>query len=263
MVAGYPGEIRRLEAQAALSWADELRALRGIGLMDGMRILDVGGGPGAVARRLAEALPASDIILVDRDPALLEEARRVLAPYGARVAVLEGAAEDLPPAARGVDFALARLVLQHVADPVAAARGVRRALRPGGTFAAVDVDGGLWGVAAPFFPETAASYARAWMAQAARGGDRFIGRKLWPVLRRAGFRNVTLDLVVSHSGESGLDPFLPLIDPLELQPMVADGVLSLTEYAAMTVAYRRFVGDAEPFLLTVGFLAAGEAPPRA
>ncbi|MCK9897880.1 class I SAM-dependent methyltransferase [Frankia sp. AgB32] len=260
MVAGYPGELRRLEAQAALSWADELRALRRLGLTDGMRVLDVGGGSGTITRRLAEILPTSDIVMVDQDPALLAEARRILAPFGTRVIVLQGTAEQLPQTACGVDFALARLVLQHVADPVAVAREVRDALRPGGTFAVLDVDGGMWGVAEPYFPETAAFHARAWMAQSTRGGDRFIGRKLWSVLRHAGFQEVTLDLVVSHSGDSGLGPFLAVIDPLELQPMVADGVLSLTEFAAMTAAYRRFVTSAESFLLTVGFLAAGRVP---
>lgn len=261
MVAGLAGELRRLEAQAALSWPSELRQLRGLGLQDGMRVLDVGCGSGAVTQRLAEVLPSSPIVVVDQDADLLEEARRALAPYRERVTVLAGDVEDLPAAAHGADFALARFVLQHVADPVAVADGVRRALRPAGTFAVLDVDGGLWGVAEPFFPETTTLYARAWAAQSARGGDRFIGRKLWRVLRQAGFQDLKLDLVASHSGEAGLDPFLPLIDPAELQPLVADGVLDLAGYGRMVAAYRRFVADEDAFVLTVEFLAAGRVPP--
>ncbi len=259
-VAGLDGELLRLEAQAQLSWPAELAALRRAGLRDGVTVLDAGCGSGAITARLAQALPGARILALDSDPELLAHARRRLAEHGERVRVLEGTVQDPPPAARGADFALLRLVLQHQADPVDAVRGLAATMAAGGVLAAIDVDGGLWGLAEPFFPELMAIHARAWQSQQQRGGDRFIGRRLTRILSRAGLLEPTLELAAAHSDQLGTERFAALLDPQELQPRVADGTLTLAEYGRLHAAYRRFMQDPEALVMTVSFVAAGRVP---
>lgn len=256
-VAGLEGELRRLEAQAEISWPAELQALRRAGLTDGITVLDAGCGSGAITSRLAQALPDARIVALDSDADLLAHARQRLEVHGKRVQVIEGDLHDPPPAARGADFALTRLVLQHLRDPVGAVRALSATIAPGGTFAAIDVDGGLWGLAEPFFPDLEAIHARAWGSQADRGGNRFVGRRLPRILAAAGLQEPTLELAAVHSDQLGKERFAPLLDPQELQPRVADGTLTLTEYGRLHAAYRRFMEDPEALVLTVSFVAAG------
>lgn len=254
-VGGLPAEIDRLDLQAALGWPEERRLLREFGLVDGMRVVDVGCGPGALSARLAEAFPSCELLGVDPDPDLLEAARRRVPS----ASFLAGTAESLPLPDDSVDMAVARLVLQHLPDPVAAAREVRRVLVPGGRFVVIDVDGGLWGVASPLDPGLAAIQAKAWTAQRRHGGDRMIGRRLARILAAAGFSDPALRLYSYSSDDAGMDAIAPLIDPVSLGPLVEDGVVSPQEWAVATGIHRRFVADPDAYVLLVGFAAAGTA----
>ena len=255
MTGGLPQELARLETQAALGWAEEQRLLLELGLRDGERVLELGCGSGALLHRLRGLLPASPLIGVDADAELLDHAR-------ARVGdadLVQADAGDLPLADATVDFAVARLLFQHVADPVVVAREARRVLRPGATLAVVEVDGELWGVATPHIPELGAIHAKAWSAQTWRGGDRFIGRRLWRILTAAGFRDVTVRPYAYHSDELGLDAFAELISPTSLAPLLADGTLSPDEYARAVRGYDQFRASPDAFIMLVGLVAAGRA----
>jgi SAM-dependent methyltransferase len=88
-------------------------------------VLDVGGGNG----RLARLLPTLSMrcLLIDLSPAMLD-----LAP---RPAVRADGAR-LPVASASADAVAALYTLYHYEDPLAPIREARRALRPGGLFAA-------------------------------------------------------------------------------------------------------------------------------
>jgi SAM-dependent methyltransferase len=255
MTGGLPHEVARLETQAALGWGEEQRLLRELGLRDGQRVLELGCGSGAVLARLRALLPASPLVGVDADAELLHHARGRVGD----AELLQADVGDLPLADESVDFAVARLLFQHVADPVAVAIEARRVLRPGGTLAAVDVDGELWGVATPHLPDLSAIHAKAWSAQTRRGGDRFIGRRLWRVLSAAGYSDVAVRPYAYHSDELGLDAFADLISPTSLAPLLADGTLSPEEYGRAVRGYEQFRASPDAFILLVGLVVAGRA----
>ena len=66
-----------------------------VGGFDSGPILDLGCGSGLVAQMLLDRLPAASIFGVDASPAMLDLARRRLAPYGDRALLMEGDLTDL------------------------------------------------------------------------------------------------------------------------------------------------------------------------
>ena len=109
------------------------QALAGIaGVRPGQRVLDVGCGPGALARELAALLGADRVAAVDPSEPFAEACRRRLPGVHVEVAP----AEALPFADDAFDHALSQLVVNFMTDPVAGVREMSRVTRPGGTVAA-------------------------------------------------------------------------------------------------------------------------------
>jgi len=101
-------------------------------------VLDLGGGTGALSAAVLGRLPEARVTVLDVDRAMLDEARRRLAPFGARVEFREGSFLGPLPAA---DAVVASLALHHVHDLVAKTdlyRAVHDALPPGGVFLNLD-----------------------------------------------------------------------------------------------------------------------------
>ena len=106
------------------------------GIAAGMRVLDVGCGPGALTTELVARLGPDAVAAVDPSEPFVEAVRRRLPGVDARLA----SAEQLPFADDEFDAALAQLVLHFVGDPEAGMRELRRVARPGGTLAACTWD---------------------------------------------------------------------------------------------------------------------------
>ncbi|WP_370524047.1 methyltransferase domain-containing protein [Cellulomonas sp. APG4] len=108
-------------------------------LRPGMRLLDVGCGPGTLTVDLARRVTPGEVIGVDRSAAVLDLAR-------AEAAGLDGVTFEvadvmsLPYEDASFDVVHAHQVLQHLADPVGALREMRRVTRPGGLVAVQDAD---------------------------------------------------------------------------------------------------------------------------
>jgi SAM-dependent methyltransferase len=136
-------EHERLRAQARV-WEEATgRLLDQVGLARGARCLDAGCGPGETMRQLAQRVgPAGEVVGVDLDAGLGADAVEALHAAGHRqcsfAAVdLEGA-EPIPGAP--FDLVYARLLLFHVADPVAVLRRLWDAVAPGGSLVVHDYD---------------------------------------------------------------------------------------------------------------------------
>lgn len=256
MHGGFDGEVARLEVQARLAWPHELRILSGLGLTRARDLLEIGCGSGAHLERLARAAPDASVIGVEPDDRL----RRLAVDRVARAQLVAGTAEALPLDANSVDFAVARYLFQHVADADVVAREALRVLRPGATLAAIEVDGELWGLVQPRFPEAQAAHEKAWLAQSQRGGDRTIGRRLWRIFSAAGFTDLSLQLFAYHSDDLGVDAFAPLIDPAGLLPLVEQGVVGMVDYARAVHGYERFRADPDALVLLAGMVVSGRAP---
>lgn len=254
-------EIRRLAAQAHSGWDKEARILSWLGLKDGMHVLEPGSGPGFITEQLLALVPSSPITCVEVDRALLDQAEQHLRhTAGQRVRFVEESVMETRLESGQFDFAYARLLFQHLRDPLGAAKEIWRVLKPGGRLVIYDVDDELFGLFQPPLPEFAPVLRAFGQAQAARGGNRHIGRGLLGTLNAAGFCNIDVEVVATHSAESGLAPFLQHIQPDRMLPLVADGLLSAEDLERFRAALTAFAGLPDAYTVWLSVMVSGEKP---
>jgi ArsR family transcriptional regulator len=99
-------------------------------------VADLGCGTGNAAEYLAPLVKR--VIAVDQSPAMLKAARKRLEAFD-NITFLRGEIYQLPMDDCAANAAVAVLVLHHLEDPVMACREVRRVLKPGGVFLAIDM----------------------------------------------------------------------------------------------------------------------------
>jgi len=121
--AAYERGFARLTAHPAGALLDAA------GVAAGTRLLDVGTGPGVVAR--AAAARGAQVTAVDAEPSMAEAAARNVPGLDVRVAVLP----DLPLPDGTFDAVTGNFVINATGDPAAALRELRRVLRAGGRLA--------------------------------------------------------------------------------------------------------------------------------
>ncbi len=171
-------------------------------LRPGMRLLDVGCGPGTITTGLARAVAPGEVVGIDVSPEVIEEARAHALAVGAANARFETAnIYALADAAGTFDVAHAHQVMQHLAAPVDALTEMRRVLRPGGIVAVRDADYATMTA----WPRSAAvdRWLAVYHAVAARNGaDPDAGRRLRSWLLAAGF----VDVEVTATVELMADP---------------------------------------------------------
>lgn len=105
-----------------------------LGLSGGESILEIGCGTGAVTLPLAQAVgDRGRVVAVDISEPMLAVARQRLGESGMRnVTLLLGDAQVMPLERAAFDIATSRMGVMFFADPVAAFRNVRSALKPDG-----------------------------------------------------------------------------------------------------------------------------------
>ncbi|MCI2239279.1 methyltransferase domain-containing protein [Paenibacillus sp. TRM 82003] len=158
-------------------------------LRPGLSLLDVGCGVGTLTADLAAHVAPGRVVGVDSSAEVLHAAREAADARGAAVELRTADAHALPFADGEFDVVHAHQVLQHLPDPVAALREVRRVCRPGGTVAVRDADYAT----VHWYPQTPG--LTAWLsgyraAARASGGDPDAGSRLLGWARAAGFSEV-------------------------------------------------------------------------
>ena len=127
----YTGVIQKnLEGRWDEVWADMLISRFPEGDLRGLRVLDVGTGPGFYAIILAAR--GCRVTAVDFSEAMLAEARRNAGALADRIDFLQMDAQDLAFPDASFDAVVTRNLTWNLPDPVRAYREWRRVLRPGG-----------------------------------------------------------------------------------------------------------------------------------
>ncbi len=166
------------------------------------RVLEVGCGTGAQTEILACRSPRAQITAVDMSAASLREAdKRIRAKAIGNVRFEQADCRRLPHAENHFDHAFVCFLLEHLANPDAVLKELRRVLKPGGTMTVIEGDHGSFYC----YPETEAARQTVRCLidlQAETGGNALIGRRLYPLLKQAGFEDVRVSPRVVYADPS-------------------------------------------------------------
>lgn len=151
-------------------------------------LLDIGCGPGTITVEFADRLAPGRVVGLDASAEVIARASAEFARPNLEFVV--GDAYALPFEDATFDIVHAHQTLQHVADPVAVLREMRRVAKPGGLVAARDVDyaGTFW---YPQLPGLDAWLRLYELVHRSNGGEPDAGRRLKAWAREAGFDEVT------------------------------------------------------------------------
>ncbi|MDH4066826.1 MAG: methyltransferase domain-containing protein [Acidobacteriota bacterium] len=158
-------------------------------LTSGLSVLDVGCGPGTITAEIADRVGADgSVVGIDASADVVALASEAQQSTNLTFAV--GDIYALEAADDTFDVVHAHQVMQHLADPVAALREMRRVCRPGGIVAARDADysGSAW------FPGD--EWLDRWLDLSLtigrdNGGEPDAGRRMLSWAQAAGFLDVT------------------------------------------------------------------------
>lgn len=228
---------RRRSARTAVVWEVLERALD----QQSARIVDVGGGTGGFAVRLAEL--GHRVTVVDPSPDALAALGRRAREFGVDVTALQGDLSDLPSLvgnagnADRVDVVLCHGVLEVVDDPAAALATIREVLRPGGTLSLLVAQRYAAVIAraiAGHFSQALALLADAPETSSSRTGQRFTADEATTLLADAGFE------VVSTHGVRVFADYVTSRVPgslLDLEPGAAAALVELERAVAERSEY--------------------------
>lgn len=158
----------------------------------GARVLEAGCGVGAQTVLLTRNSPEAQFTSVDISSDSVKAAEAAVRAAGLNNVTFQTAdLFTLPFPAESFDHVFVCFVLEHLPDAAQALARLKDVLKPGGTLTVIEGDHG----STFYHPPSAA----AWRAiqclidlQARLGGDALIGRRLFPLLTRAGFARVTV-----------------------------------------------------------------------
>jgi len=165
-------------------------------LARGLRLLDLGCGPGTITIDLARLVAPGEVVAVDASAAAIELARVEARTAGVELSLVVAEGDDLPFEDGSFDVVHAHQLLQHVSDPVAVLREMRRVTRPGGVVAVRDADYAAmtWHPASQGLDEWRALYHE---VAVATGGEPDAGRHLRSWALGAGFAPEDLSCTAS------------------------------------------------------------------
>ncbi len=253
-------EINRLKAQVELFWDKECKHYIEFGLSDGMAIVEPGSGPGFITEKILKRFPNVNITAVEIDPLLVDYARKYLSekclPNKYQVIQKSIMETDLPE--NSYDFAITRLVLEHLPDPVKAVREIVRILKPGGKAIFVDNDFEMHIMAYPNVTDLRELYNSYCQARYAEGGNPKIGRELPLILKESGLSNVDFEVICAHSEVIGDEMFFKSEGLAIPSKLVHDGFLSSKVLGRISVEWRNMIKSEKHSIVRQLYMAVGE-----
>lgn len=238
-------------------------------LRPGMRLLDIGCGPGTITTGLGRAVSPGEVVGIDPAPEAIASARAHLATTAlANVRFEEASVYALPYADGSFDATHAHQVWQHLDRPVEAARHVLRILRPGGMFGVRDADYATM-VSWPRSAEIDRWLEVYHAVAAANGADADAGRRLPSWLREAGFSDVEVGAsVVLLTGREAVlnwgDSWAERVTRSSLAEQAVEyGIASRDELAAIAAGWRRWARSADAFFMYVNVECVAVRPAEA
>jgi len=219
----------------------------------GMRLLDVGCGPGSITAGLALRVEPGETIGIDASLQVIETARSFPGAKAAKCLSFEVGNIYAPRfGAKSFDAVFAHQVLQHLPRPVDALEQMQVLLTPGGVVGARVVD---WG-STMFYPNDPGilRFLALYYELARRdGGELDAGRYLPRWLRQVGFVDLRISTsAVSYTEPAAIQAWADAYAEAMLQSNFAEkavehGLATRSDLAGIAAAWRSWCRDADAF----------------
>jgi len=222
-------------------------------LAPGQRVADYGCGPGHLAVELARRVgPGGHVHALDLNAEFVRRTRARAEAEGVadRLTVHPITSDGIPPLP-ALDRIVCKNVMEYVPDAAATLAEFRRVLPPGGLAHVIDSDWGLLAV------EPLGEARTAELLAAARHAYRTpqIGRQLHRLFRRAGFRDVQVQVLASPDLKGYMAPVVwNLVGYARASGKLAPALLD-----AIVADVKRAIEAEEYLLLLPQFLVTGTA----
>jgi ubiquinone/menaquinone biosynthesis C-methylase UbiE len=219
----------------------------------GDTVLDAGAGIGTIALDVARRVGSTGrVVALDPSAELLDRARTAAAAAGlGDVVVTEvGDARAIPHPNASFDSALCHWILLHVAPQATIVRELRRVTRPGGKVLLVECD---WETAI-VHPGDRTLTRKILQAGSDRHLDSWMGRKLVPLLRACGLKDVSILPIVDVETMRG--PWLEFVRSRTPHAVEA-GLATQEEAASWIAAIEEAAGGGGYFFSVTQFAAIG------
>lgn len=238
-------EVQRLLLQGRLYDDHTEYALRLAGLRPGMRVLDIGSGPGDVSFVAARLVgPTGTVLGVDAEPAMVELARARAGEKGLSTVHFMRSAIDAITLDEPVDAVIGRLILMHLPDPAATLRHLVSFVRPGGVvaFSENDITGAHGVPDTPLFRRVTGGIVRAFEAM---GLSPRFGTTLHTVFADAGLGapRLTLGTPIGTAADTDILAYLAEVWRL-VSPVAEQGGFAIDELADIDEFVPRFRQEA-------------------
>ena len=195
-------------------------------LKPGMRVLDVGCGPGTISVGLAAAVDPGEFIGVDSEESQVETATAAALEGGhdnARFQVAD--ALNLPFPDNHFDALHCHAVLTHIPDTMAAITEFKRVLKPGGVFGSREMIG--TGFYEPNIGDLNESGRVFFGMLIANGGHPRVGRELRARLHEAGFTDIEANVdFESHGTPEKIAAYTSVVLGVTLGAKVAEQAIA-------------------------------------
>jgi ubiquinone/menaquinone biosynthesis C-methylase UbiE len=233
-------------------------------LRPGMTLLDAGCGPGSITLGLAEAVAPGTATGIDASTEPIEAASALAAERGvANVRFDVGDIHALPFEDASFDAAFVHAVLQHLPDPPAALRELRRVLKSGAVIGIADADLESGYMIHPRTPALDAALDLTVRLRVAGGGSPEAGRHLREWLDAAGFGRTTITAVADADGSADATARTAEAQAayLEAPPFVAHvtslGLATESELREIAAAWRAWGRAPGAFWVRLWYQAVG------
>ncbi len=156
-------------------------------LKSGMRLLDCGSGPGTITAGLAKAVSPGEVTGIEIEASQVDLARENAGKLGLTNIKFElGSAYELPYPGNQFDAVFSHAMLEHLREPVAVVKEMRRVLKPGGVVGIRCADMRM-SLLAPSDDTLDLAYDVYLKYRQHSGGNPSFGRQCRVLLREAGF----------------------------------------------------------------------------
>ncbi len=243
---------RMARYEAMFQWRDGQEVLIAPAeIGNGNIVMDYGCGPGALSIEIANRVGDNGkVIAVDINEQFLQKTGDFAAEKGFsdRVDTMLLTGNEIPVPDQSVDRIVSKNVLEYVPDPETTIREFHRLLKPGGIAHVTDSD---WG---SILLEPLGDQFNPIMSAAGIAFQTpYIGRKLYGLFRRAGFQDVSVQVLVSPDVTGGLRP---VIHNMSTYARIS-GKVTEDEATAFLQAVDQAIEDNTYFAMLPQFLVTG------